>query len=177
MSYAGFSEDARAELPNASAELTQVDYADANTIPMRDDDQEIETMNETTTDLLDDCRVVGAEGNQSAALTPAGDPKEWSASTLGRLAADLLTPKALGRNPRQFEVFCSYADGRRSLLISAQPTLDPKATDGPPLSFDDDLRYLVSTAKRYGLVPVGREQAERLMAHLGFEASIRESGL
>ena len=124
---------------------------------------------------IDDCRVCGANGEVFAAFMPAGDPQEWSANALGHFASDLLASKTLGRNPRQFEVFRNYTDDTRALLISARATFDPKDESGHPVSFDDDLRYLVSTAKRYGLVPVGRGQADQLSVYLGFEAQIRES--
>lgn len=122
-------------------------------------------MNETTTDPLADCRVVGAGGSQFVALVPAGDRQEWSASALKHFTADLMAQNDRGHSPRKFEVFRTYGGGEaeRTLLIGARPV------------FDDDLRYLVATAKRYGLVPAGREEAERITRHFEFEEHIRQS--
>lgn len=129
-------------------------------------------MNEATTNLLEDCRVVGASGEVFAAFV-LPKPDEWSTLAVGQLLSALISASDDGN--RHIETITTWGgrSNRRALLVCARARVDQQGT--PETRFDDDLRELVSTAERYGIVPVGREQAERLTVHLGFEAQIRES--
>jgi len=124
---------------------------------------------------IDDCRVLGANGEVFAAFA-VPEPDEWSTLAVGRFLSALVDP-GLDDGNRHIESIITHNVGikaqRRSLLVCARARID-RDTD-PATRFDDDLWKLMATAKRYGIVPVGREQAERLTVHLGFEAQIRES--
>lgn len=129
-------------------------------------------MNKTTINPLDDCRVIGAEGEVFAAFV-LPKPDEWSTLAVGQLLSALISASDDGNRHIETVTTGDGRSNRRALLVCARARVDQQGT--PETRFDDDLRELVSTAKRYGITPVGRERAEGLTVYLGFEAQIKRS--